>query len=62
MKFEKPRKTFLGIDVENMHAKFLHAALHRNGVMLGRLICREEKEEEEENPILEPKNADFDKL
>ena len=59
MKFEKPRKTSLGIDVENMHAKFLHAALHRNGVMLGRLICREE---EEENPILEPKNADFDKL
>ena len=61
--FEKRRKTYLGNSVTKKHTKFLHATPHRNGVMLGRLKCREEKEKKEKkNPILEPKNADFDKL
>ena len=62
MKFEKPRKTTLGIDVKNMYAKFGVPPMIGSWSKIGGTKAsgeREQQQQQQEKLILHAKYADF---
>ena len=59
MKFEKPRKTVLGIDVKNMYAKFGVPTMIGSWSKIGGTKASGEREQEQEL-ILHAKYVDFE--
>ena len=62
MKFEKPRKTTLGIDVKNMYAKFGVPTMIGSWSKIGgtKASGEQQQQEEEEKLILHAKYVDFE--